>query len=291
MGLPASARPGLDGRREGSASTGGDLARAERLGHRLGSYPIHKAQTPGVVPKGALRRVARPGLHGRELPRTRSTPLSNAAVLQRMHMYRVQDEYAEKKRVQIDQQGNVKIGKGPLNVSAGYPDHGLYFLSEREDFDVVEFSIQDDFYYQMIDAMESQKKRSKEGKRQGVPTFNDITKPGFKIEIPDGPYLEGFADAVEQGSGRVTTGTDFFKEHSKFVYSESELFDFVQAIIELFPQKPVPGQVMKVVGKAGLEYDEGGFEKLVDEVDWRTLNDQLWKIFNNAVDKQLRGVK
>ena len=210
-----------------------------------------------------------------------------------MPIFRVQDDLVEKKRVMIDESGNVKIGPGPINISVGYPDHALYFLSLKNQFDVVQFSLADEAYYEILRGLQSQKAKKKD---KGAPTFNDPTKPGFKIEIPkDSPYLEVLANGIDQGTGKVTGGQEFFQQQKDFIYSKGELADFVKSVREIYPRKNVLRQVKKAVEGAGLGYDESTGDIAEDElgleVDWKGLNDKLWEIFNNEFDKDLRGVK
>lgn len=206
--------------------------------------------------------------------------------IQMMHVYRVQDDEKEKKRVTI-KSGNIAIGPGPLNISIGYPDHALYFLERGNPYtiDVVEFEIDDDLYYELIGGMTKQK--NGDGSK---PTFNDVTKPGFKIEIKDGVFMEMFKKAIVQGTGEVSRGAEFYSKHAPLMYNEHEVCDMAKAIIEMYPEnKVILRQVMKIMTSAGLVYDNDTFSREEGlDVNWKVVNDELWVVFNKQYEKSLK---
>lgn len=243
--------------------------------------PIQKEGSASFISKEKLNHLTYSGT------KNDTTPLQSGPPAQLMWMYRVQDNDKEKKRVMVDDGGNVRIGPGPLNVSAGYPDHALYFLNRGNPYeiDVVEFEVDDEIYYHIIQNMVSQGK----GKNSEKPSFNDISKPGFKIEIPDGVYLERFAKGILQGTGKVTRGAEFYDLEAPKMYNEEEVCAMAKAIMEIYADKVTARQVRKIMEKDnGMEFNGRIFSDpngIVD--DWRTVNDALWVVYNKKVNAEL----
>ncbi|TDX01183.1 hypothetical protein [Dinghuibacter silviterrae] len=230
----------------------------------------------------------------RRAPVAQMAPLAlvpSTPVVQLLKIYRVQDNDAEKKRLTISDTGDVTVNKGPLNISIGVPDHALYYAAgARGNFDVVEFEVDDDKYKEIAEAVASQ---SDKERAEGTPTFNDATKPGHKIEIPEGPWLEKFKAAIVAGTGKVTGGPAFAEKAGAIAFSEKAVLSFVSQIFD-FGDKAADRQVAKALKENGLEYDEDS-GKFVNEsatkVDWKELKARLWQIHNNYIDKNLRGAE
>lgn len=210
-------------------------------------------------------------------------------VTQMMKVYRVQDDDAEKKRVEVSEDGNVKVNAGPLNISIGMPDHALYFLAKKGYYDVVEFDIDDSFYESMVKVLQSQHASKK---KEGLPTYNDASKPGYKIEIPkDGEWLDNFKISIKEGTGKVTQGQVFQEKNNPKAFNEEAVHAFVKQIFKV-DDKVMTRRVIKELSKLGIEYEDEklNYDKEMD-IDWADLKEKLWIINNEYFDKQLRGVK
>jgi hypothetical protein len=187
----------------------------------------------------------------------------------------------------VDKSGAVTINKGPINISIGTPDHALYYLALKSYYDIVEFDIDDAFHGQLVAALKSQKDKPLP---PGTPTYNDPTKPGYKIEIPEGDWLEGLKGKVS--NGRVTRGTEFLEQASKTAYSPKEVAAFYKQVLA-HNDKVATQQAKKLLKNYPVEWD-GNKETFTveegDEVDWKDLKEHLWVINNAYFDKKLRGV-
>lgn len=212
-------------------------------------------------------------------------PTALAARIQRIRAYRVQDDDAERKRVEVSATGAVTINKGPINISIGTPDHALYFLALKGAYDIVEFDIDDSFYAALQKALVSQAAKDHP---PGAPTYNDPTKPGYKIEIPEGEWLEQLKGNVK--NGKVTQGAQFSEREQKAAYDPKAIAVFLKSILDL-QDKAATRQALKLVKEYGLEWDANSVTlKTEDEIEWKNFKEKLWEINNNYYDKKLRGL-
>jgi hypothetical protein len=223
----------------------------------------------------------------RSIARSRSSA-PDGSTIQQIKAYRIQDDDKKRKRVEVDASGNVQINSGPLNISIGSPDHALYFLSVKN-LDIVEFDIDDAFYKKLAGALQS---HSAKNRPPGTPTYNDPGKPGYKIEIPEGEWLDELKGKIVPGSGRVTQGPAFAEREGGAAYSKAAVSGFLKTLFS-YNDKVVKNQANKLLKGYGLTWDEGAhqLEGEADEsVDWKSLKEELWVINNNHQDKGLRGV-
>jgi hypothetical protein len=252
-------------------------------------YEQHADAVAGLVVQGrsAERLLDQHGVPG--TPGSSSMREDSPGSIQQVKAYRVQDDDKKRKRMEVDADGNVTINSGPLNISIGSPDHALYFLSLKGLFDIVEFGIDDTFYKELAGALQSQ---SAKNRPRDAPTYNDPGKPGYKIEIPEGQWLERLKGKVTPGSGQVTKGAIFAERESGAAYSKAAVSDLFKTIFA-YKDKVPRNQAKKSLKAYGLEWDGSALQVQdgTDEsVDWKSLKEELWTINNSHQDKQLRGV-
>ncbi|MBQ4863471.1 hypothetical protein J8L98_17445 [Pseudoalteromonas sp. MMG013] len=183
-------------------------------------------------------------------------------------IYRVQDE--DSKRVTYEH-NNITLGDAPLNISFGEPDHALEY--GKIDQSVITFDVKAEEFYALQALMKSQNTSG------AKITFNDVSKPGSKMEIKSAEYIARLQNAVIRDSARI---------YSKAVFS-----DMVKD--KVVDQRRVLALKEQFISAA---YDKKilnpQLDKLLDNLEQQEITTevvkQMWEFRNKDLDKKLRGV-
>lgn len=201
--------------------------------------------------------------------------------------YRIQDNDKKKKRVDVDEgSADITFNDPPINLSFGSPDHAVYFAQGKSgSADVITFEVSDDFYNELMAAAVPQKDAAK---NPTLPTINDPSKPGVKIEFraTAGDWIARLQNAVQANSARVYTAPQFF-EANKQAFSPQSVIDFANTIIATYPAlKARVTKIMKDNGlgtKSPFVCDDSNDE--YQYVRWDEVKKDLWVEHNKGLDK------
>jgi len=244
-----------------------DLARPERLG---------AAQIAGLQRAVGNRHVGR--------------MLGGAAGGGRLQRnvtgYRIQDNDKKKKRVDVDESSaDITFNNPPINLSFGSPDHAVYFAQGKSgSADVITFEVSDDFYNELMAAAVPQKEAAK---NPTLPTINDPSKPGVKIEFraTAGEWIARLQSAVQPNSAQVFTAPQFF-EANKQAFDPQNVIAFANDIITAYPK--LKARVTKIMKQNGLGnaspfvYDASNED--YQFIPWDEVKKELWVEHNKGLD-------
>ncbi|WP_083629278.1 eCIS core domain-containing protein [Tenacibaculum agarivorans] len=178
-------------------------------------------------------------------------------------VYRVQSDGS--KRVTYKDQ-NVVLGSPPMNISFGEPDHALYYSNDI----VITFDVSAAGFSKLEESMKSQKEKGADI------TFNDITKPGDKMEITTSEGVEELQKAIIPGTARKYDKNWFDEKVSGEVLDKKRVLELRQKFIdEAYDEKVLKNQLDKLFDKEGITSE--------------TLA-KMWEYRNSDVDKRLRKI-